>query len=355
MTAILQGLGWYVVHSLWQCTLLAGAAAFALGCARSSSASLRARLALFFLGLMAAAPVISVAVSLDIFGETERRSVLMTIDRVIDMPTYLKWRTTAVSVLGGLWIAGISTGLLRFAVAWRRASALRRTATISAGERAATEVSALRTAMDIAVAVDVRRSAEAAGPMVLGILRPLILLPPSTDRLSSAELRAVLAHELAHVIRRDYAINALQVVIDCALFFHPAARWLSREIRKEREFACDDAAVRVSGSRALYAHALASLEDSRISCPLIVAAASGTLVDRIARIAGKPRRTITAASGAAWLIVAAVISAAVVAATAALPQSMPPDTQMRRRSPANAPPSTRDALPSLPRSSMPAR
>lgn len=52
-------------------------------------------------------------------------------------------------------------------------------------------------------------------------------------------LEALLAHELAHVLRHDYAVNLLQSLLEIALFHHPGVWWLSRRICRERELACD--------------------------------------------------------------------------------------------------------------------
>ena len=56
----------------------------------------------------------------------------------------------------------------------------------------------------------------------------------------------ILAHELAHVRRHDYAVNFVQTVIESLLFYRPGMWWVSNQIRRERENYCDDAAVSVT-------------------------------------------------------------------------------------------------------------
>ena len=83
-------------------------------------------------------------------------------------------------------------------------------------------------------------------PMVIGWLRPVILLPASAlSGLTPQQLEAIIAHELAHIRRHDYLINLLQSLIETLLFYHPAVWWVSRQIRREREHCCDDLAVAV--------------------------------------------------------------------------------------------------------------
>jgi beta-lactamase regulating signal transducer with metallopeptidase domain len=156
------------------------------------------------------------------------------------------------------------------------------------------------------------------------------------------QLRAVLAHELAHVRRGDYAANLWQLVADGLLFFHPAARWISRRIRVEREYCCDDVAVDMAGDPAVYARALVALDDARSDCDLAVAAASGTLVDRISRITGRQRRTLTPARGVLAMAAATLMAAIIVAATLVLPQSVPAGAKLRRRAPPAIQPNLQD-------------
>ncbi len=61
------------------------------------------------------------------------------------------------------------------------------------------------------------------------------------------ELEAILLHELAHVRRADYLVNALAVVAETLLFYHPGTWWIAGVIRREREYCCDDLAAEVCG------------------------------------------------------------------------------------------------------------
>src|SRR5262249_39878614 len=77
-------------------------------------------------------------------------------------------------------------------------------------------------------------------PILVGIVRPLILLPAATlAGLSTSQLEMILLHELAHVRRWDNLVNLLQRIVEALLFFHPAVWWLSNRLRLEREHCCD--------------------------------------------------------------------------------------------------------------------
>ena len=127
-------------------------------------------------------------------------------------------------------------------------------------------------------------------PTVVGWLRPAILLPiAALAALSPSQVEAILAHELAHIRRHDYAVNVLQTLAETLLFYHPAVWWLSKRIRVEREHCCDDVAIAICGDPVGYAQALAELERWRSASPaMAMAATGGSLLDRVRRILRVP-------------------------------------------------------------------
>ncbi len=109
------------------------------------------------------------------------------------------------------------------------------------------------------------KSIHVDAPTVAGWLRPVVLLPvTSLTGLNEEQIRAILAHELAHIKRYDAFVNLFQVAVETLLFYHPAVWWMGKRIREERENCCDDAAVAFCGSPLSYAQALARLAESRV-------------------------------------------------------------------------------------------
>jgi hypothetical protein len=136
--------------------------------------------------------------------------------------------------------------------------------------------------------VQVLQSTLARVPVVIGYLRPVILLPVSlVTSIPAAQLDAILAHELAHVRRHDFVFNLLQTLVETIFFYHPAVWWLSRRIRVEREHCCDDLVVEVLGNRVEYGRALLAIEEQRGQKPILaLGAADGSLLSRVRRIVG---------------------------------------------------------------------
>ncbi|QDT50103.1 Regulatory protein BlaR1 [Symmachiella dynata] len=99
-------------------------------------------------------------------------------------------------------------------------------------------------------------------PVVVGIIRPMILLPPSLlTGLEPIQWEAILVHEFAHIRRWDSVLNALQRLIEACYFFHPAIWYVSRRVSAERENCCDDIVVRNGVNRVAYADALVSMAE----------------------------------------------------------------------------------------------
>lgn len=93
-------------------------------------------------------------------------------------------------------------------------------------------------------------------PMTIGAIAPVVLLPPAWRTWSETRVRAVIAHEMSHVRRRDPLVALLAHINRCLFWFHPAAWWLERALEAAAEQASDDAAVRMTGARDSYADAL---------------------------------------------------------------------------------------------------
>ncbi len=107
-------------------------------------------------------------------------------------------------------------------------------------------------------------SRQVSEAMAVGLLRPLVLIPAAwVTELPLPMLEAVIAHELAHLRRRDLWINLLQRLAETLLFYHPAVWWLSQRLRAERELCADELAVAATGRRLEYAQALEQVAHRR--------------------------------------------------------------------------------------------
>ncbi|MEM6291288.1 MAG: M56 family metallopeptidase [Myxococcota bacterium] len=151
-------------------------------------------------------------------------------------------------------------------------------------------------------------SPAVSSPIVLGWLRPMILVPMGlAASMPPAWLDAVLAHELAHLRRRDPALRIVQRAVEIAFFFHPVLWWLSALLDEAREEACDDLVVDTLRDPLAYARALTELEAMRAEAvpALTAGATSGNLMKRVQRIV---HRSNTPAFSHRWWLPLAVVA-----------------------------------------------
>ena len=137
-------------------------------------------------------------------------------------------------------------------------------------------------------------SIRVESPMVIGWLKPVVLMPQQLfNSLSETEIYAVLAHELAHIRREDFIVNLIQTFLCNLFFFHPGVWWMSNRIDDEREHCCDDLAVVASGQVTSYAKTLINVSELQLkmqrNTPLAMALSGkrkkqGGFSDRIRRL-----------------------------------------------------------------------
>jgi beta-lactamase regulating signal transducer with metallopeptidase domain len=328
-------LGWTVLHSLWQWTLIGGIAAMGLGWLGTARARTRyAVCAVAFAAMIAMTIATALTASLTMEPALQHR-VLYAFNGALIMPELFARGSTLMRAVALLWLGGATVAAIRLAREFIRVRRLARLQRHALDAESYVVVDALRREMGVRRDVAVYRSALAAVPMVLGARRPQVLLPAaSAGALTPDQTRGILAHEFGHVVRHDVAANLVQAVLEIVTFHHPVARWISRQLRLEREYACDEIVVAVTGDPRGYARALATLEDARADCQLVVAAASGTLLDRIERIVGRSRPALTPLRGIVVCAIALVVAAALFTISLNMPPPwLPPGIRMRSPNP----------------------
>ncbi len=183
------------------------------------------------------------------------------------------------------WFLGVTFLSVWHLVGWALSQRLRH-----GGTTVSNEILALveRAAFQLGVhqTIDVRQTLKATTPMVIGWIKPALILPTKLlAGLAPHELKAVLAHELAHVKRHDYLMNLAQTAVETLMFYHPAVWWVSGRIRCEREFCADDLAMQVCDRREEYAQSLVAVAETSLAIPAhAVAVTGGSLLQRVHRI-----------------------------------------------------------------------
>jgi uncharacterized protein (TIGR03435 family) len=222
--------------------------------------------------------------------------------------------TPWLSIIVGIWMAGVSVLLARVAASWWSVRRLHRAAFTTAPSQFIAQAERLSSRLGLHRALRVVDSIDVDTPTVVGWLKPAILLPVAAmANLTPAQVDAILAHELAHVRRHDSLVNLLQIAAETVLFYHPAVWWVSSRIRAEREHCCDEIATSVCVDAFTYAEALVELERWRTDTAAMALTATGRpLLTRVRRILGVPCDDAPRSSAVVTLagIVAIIVSVA---------------------------------------------
>jgi bla regulator protein blaR1 len=328
---------------LWQSTVFALAMALLAALLRNSAA--RVRYALWLAAslkfLVPFAALVAAGASLPWRAAVEPPSPMLMMTQTVVSPfaddRSLVRAAAAVSAYGidwsllgaaALWLGGLAVVLMRWAAAWLRTRRLVRAATLVEAGRVVRVLHELRDWPR--TPVPLRATHAAIEPGVFGIWRPVLLWPRHIeDRLSDAQIAAILTHELAHVRRRDNLTAAMHMAVRALFWFHPMVLWIEARLMDERERACDEVVVFSSGDREAYAEGLlkACRFSVESSVPCAAGVTGGDLQRRVTAImctAHRPTVSRLAAAVVSLVVVASIAGPFAIGLIAAPPRMRPP-------------------------------
>lgn len=332
-SSIVENLGWTLLHSLWQIGFVALVLFMALRVLRDFSANLRYAVSVSALILSLILPVTTfVYLSTTTNPVQTAKQPLPTISKpiltqetksqiiaeTVDVPPIVSADNSVLSpspkipyltILVVFWLIGVTIFAVRL-VGGIWTVHLYKTRQVSEVESHwQTKFDKLCESLQIKRKVRFLKSQMVEMPVVIGWLKPVVLVPASAFlQISPKELETILLHELTHIKRHDYLVNFGQSLVEILFFYHPCVWWISAKIRAEREFAVDEFVSQVfETERFVYARALATLEEIRsVPIPtLAMAANGGNLMKRIENILNGSRK-INSKNVSIWSAVFAV-------------------------------------------------
>lgn len=255
-----------VLNHIWQSTLFAGSVAILCYLLRRESASVR-----YWLWWAASVKFLvpfSLLVALGRrIGSNELPVVLpegwsVAVDRIAQPLATASSTSAVILVVSSIWAAGSTAFLIRWI---SRALQLR-----TMLHRAEQQPDAL---FSRGRRIDVFHIDERIEPCIFGIFVSALLLPKNLEKqLSSAELEAVVAHELCHARRRDNLTAAIHKLVETLFWFYPLVWWIGARLIDERERACDQAVVSLGHDRETYATSILKVCEFYAASPLSCAA-----------------------------------------------------------------------------------
>jgi beta-lactamase regulating signal transducer with metallopeptidase domain len=287
----------YLANALWQIPLLAAGAWLLLTAAKPAPrmqhavwlAVLAAAVVLPLHGMAWSGPIVvrpaSIAVnsreqlanaSLDLAaGSTEspiaantstRQSALASIEATVRPHKLVVSQATARWMVE-LYAGVMMFGLYRIVRAWREARRLvagSQKISLAGEQTVVLEDYGRRLRIRLP---EVHESVEISSPMIVGATFPVLLLPERFATHAHEEIKAALLHELAHVKRRDYLVNAICQLAALPVVWHPATHWVQGRVRRTREMVCDRMAAQEMRSEVGYARCLLTLAKGMLQEP----------------------------------------------------------------------------------------
>ncbi len=339
---LLRALCWTLLHSLWQGLILAVVAGTILVLTKKASASLRYNLlccgmilfllassATFYLQLRAAGAAADVpvlhatgpAAGLDSahLGNNPAAGVVQSSTHVMRnaIESLVEYFNAHAALVVLVWFIIFLARFVRLLSGLVYAQRIRYYQTRKAPAQWQERLDQLIHKLRISRPVVLLESALIKVPVVIGVLKPAVLVPIGMlTHLPADQVESILLHELAHIRRRDYLFNLVQHIVDTLFFFNPALIWISSLIRAERENCCDDVAIRETRSRRQLIEALVSFHEYRQRDGEFAVAFAGSkenqVVKRVKRIVHKTNHSLNAGERAVLMGVLLVLCAAFV-------------------------------------------
>ncbi len=301
---LIRAFGWTLLHSFWQAFCVFACLRIVLRLWPQASAAIKYHLSYLSLAGIAGWFAATFCRQLNLVREAQETRRLVALHLSPDVMAQAARQTAPSEASGlqmmfpgmesyfpllvGIYVIGVTVMTIKLCVDLSQLRHVRRLGVTPMGAAWEQHLRSLGNRLGISKKVQLFISEHLQVPVMIGFLKPVILLPAAmVNNLGPEQLEAILLHELAHIKRNDYLLNIFQSIVETILFFNPFVWWISRNIRQEREHCCDDLVIAGTVQPMHYAKALVALEEYRITAnPMAMAAAHDKhfLLHRIKRI-----------------------------------------------------------------------
>jgi beta-lactamase regulating signal transducer with metallopeptidase domain len=291
----MKALGWTFVHSIWQIAFIGLLLFIVLKCIPGRSAHTRytiSTLALWTTLVTALCTFIIMLPEEKSITELSGNIMLMAATKSAGIAAQLSaWLEVRMPMMLTIWLGGVTILMLRLLISLGWVSHLRKDSFPQ--EELQMTLDHIVRRLKLTVKATTSESRHIQSPVTIGHLKPMVLFPIGIiNQLTPYEVEAILTHELAHIVRRDYLSNLIQSFIETLFYYHPVTWWISRMVRTERENRADDLAVSWCGDHLGYAKALLTIQEMKVhTAPKLAvgfASGKGAMLARIQRILHLP-------------------------------------------------------------------
>lgn len=300
-----NSLGWALLHSLWQHALIALNCALLLFFNRQASAN--SRYVISFSCMLLA----MLTTGITFYRCQQASSEIVMRPLQVETVMLQNYESEAINVLSIInthidsfmlvWLFGIVVCGLKVLLAYKSSQKLKNSCLTGTPQKWKEIFAGLVRKMGIVLPIELRVSLIANVPCVIGHIKPVVLLPIKLLLgMNQQQIEAIILHELAHIRRRDYLLGIIQTLINALFFFNPFLHWISSQIDKEREHACDDIAVTICQNPFLFANILKELAEMNANQKIAMKITGNKLLlTRITRLFNKEEKQMLPTSNLA--------------------------------------------------------
>lgn len=296
---VINALAWSLLHSFWQIILITILWQISILLSKKAPAQVRYNISFSALLVIPLAFVFTFINQYKMYNDA-RRIVLFEFDSAAlfnireeasffllqkNSPAFLQFIEQHSLLVFWVYLGGITLLSIYYLLTYSKLYVLRRKSLLDIPDNLKIQAVKARNKLKIGEKVKVYLSNRISIPLVIGFIKPIILLPVAMiGSLSIQEAESILLHEFYHIRRKDHYVNALQYLLEIAFFYHPFIWWISCSLRKEREKCVDEWVVSQTGQPLLYAKALLNLEENRTEKTQVALAASDSNNKLLTRI-----------------------------------------------------------------------
>ncbi|MBN1158550.1 MAG: M48 family metalloprotease [Bacteroidales bacterium] len=285
-SGILQALGMSIIHSLWEGALILLPILLMLNLIKKEQSGLR--YIVLYSGLMvmlfvflytflhvyqSISPLYSYERNGALYLSSAQQSPVNPTDLVFNggyFRSLMQWSLSAIDpvapILALLWFIGFIITGIRLIAGLYVSQVIIRKNTLQPEYHEQQTFNRIRRLLKVNPVVQLRLSVRKISPMVVGVLKPVVIVPlAAIANLSPSQTEAIIAHELAHIRRYDHVLLIIQGIAEQVLFFHPLTWYLSSAINREREHCCDDLALKTCADPINYIKALTMVQELNLA------------------------------------------------------------------------------------------
>lgn len=330
---IISAIGWTIIHSLWQSLIVAAVLGLLLVLLQKRSAAIRYSISFTALVLIFCLSLLTF--KLEYKPAEKKEFVKVEYEQEEILPGFIienniknseenyienQFQTNfqqAMPLIVTFWMIGFLALFVKYLGGIVYALQLKNYRTTECSYFWQEKVKKLKERVALSKNIKLLESAIVKTPMVIGYIKPVILMPLGTFvSLPPDQIEAIILHELAHIKNRDYLINLCQKFFETLFFFNPVVWWVSSIINKEREYCCDDTVIGVTDNPVSLAKALNNIyiiHQPAVAQALMLTGKKTNLLGRIKRMNSGTKLKSTLFDS---LLIGVILLMAVVSTTA---------------------------------------